>query len=1069
MRMTIMDRKQHWKQAQAILVTAFAISFVLAGWVEAKPPPMKVAPKSATGESRTNVPTMAVMPQQDGPAPSVEIVGSEDFDFGEIWAGPKLDATFKLKNTGDAPLEILRVKPGCGCTIAGPYPQRIEAGESGEFPFSLNSIRLNGRFRKSITISTNDPKKRELRLGLTGVAKQHVDVLPGNAIFGKVTADEPHERVIKIVSNVEQPLKISLDETSKPPFTFDLSEVEPGKEYELRIKMTPPYTTGPQYAKVNLLTNIEERSSIPVVANATVPERLDVSPSQIIISPIDGMQAGGNIRLRPVRVTNYGKSPVHILEGMSDDPEIKVTVNEQTPGKAYIVNVETPPNYMPPDGGRMVTLKTDDSAMPVIQIPVSGRVVRTPIKTADLEEKRAAQRRPPTRQTPQDLVGKPAPGFNLKTMSGKEIGSENFDKHPATILNFVAANCGFCKKQVPRLEEIRKEYEPKGIRFVNVVETMGKEFGEDVIAAVFKDIGSNIDLAKDASNKVGQEYYATGYPTMVVVGKSGKVEAVNIGNMADFESQVKSQLDTLLSGKSVSKDSPVKAELAAKPADNKPAQPTQRRRRPAEEMVGQPAPSFSLKTVDGQTVSSADFGKHPATVLNFVAANCGFCKKQTPRLEEIRKVYEPKGVRFVNVVETMRQKFEPDQIVDIFHKAGSNLTLAPDPDNKVGPQFKATGFPTMVIVGKDGKIQAVNVGNIGDLETRVKGQLDSLIAGKPVKGADADPPAPTPRPSPAGGFGIGKPAPAFAINTVEGKSVGNTTFGSNKATVLNFVAANCGFCKKQVPRVDEIRKEYEPKGVRFVNVVQTMRQKYETDQVIDIFKNAGSHLELAHDADNKVGPLYQANGFPTMVIVGQSGNVEAINVGNIADLESKMKGQLDALVAGKSVPSSLAGSAPAERRARRRPAEDLVGKPAPQFSIETIEGKKLSNATLAQHPATVLNFVAPNCGFCKRQVPNVEKVREEYESKGVRFVNVVQTMRQAYETDEAKKIFDATGSKLEFAHDKPNAVGGAFKATSFPTMVVVDRNGMVKHVNIGAKPDIEQVLKTQLDALIAGS
>ena len=66
-------------------------------------------------------------------------------------------------------------------------------------------------------------------------------------------------------------------------------------------------------------------------------------------------------------------------------------------------------------------------------------------------------------------------------------------------------------------------------------------------------------------------------------------------------------------------------------------------------MRGQQAPGFTLTTLDGKTVSSQDFPKHKATVLNFVAPNCGFCKKQVPTVEKVRADYEAKGVRFVNI------------------------------------------------------------------------------------------------------------------------------------------------------------------------------------------------------------------------------------------------------------------------------------------------------------------------------------------------------------------------------------------------------------------------------------
>lgn len=205
-----------------------------------------------------------------------------------------------------------------------------------------------------------------------------------------------------------------------------------------------------------------------------------------------------------------------------------------------------------------------------------------------------------------------------------------------------------------------------------------------------------------------------------------------------------------------------------------------------------------------------------------------------------------------------------------------------------------------------------------------------------------------------------------------------------------------------------------------------------------------------------------------MVIVGKTGKIDAVNVGNRADLEKRMKGQLDAMLAGKPVPQFESAQA-SPKQPRKRPIMELVGKPAPQFSLNTVEGKPVSSAELAKHPATVLNFVAPNCGYCKRQLPNVEKIRAEYEAKGVRFINMNQTMgKKQYTPEEALDVFKGAGSHMEFAYDDGNRVGKMFKATGFPTMVVINRDGKVEHVNIGAKADIDTLLKKQLDDIIAG-
>src|SRR5665213_2507103 len=55
-----------------------------------------------------------------------------------------------------------------------------------------------------------------------------------------------------------------------------------------------------------------------------------------------------------------------------------------------------------------------------------------------------------------------------------------------------------------------------------------------------------------------------------------------------------------------------------------------------------PAPSFTLKSVDGKTVSLADY-KGKAVLLNFWATWCGPCKLEMPWLIEMQKKYAAQG------------------------------------------------------------------------------------------------------------------------------------------------------------------------------------------------------------------------------------------------------------------------------------------------------------------------------------------------------------------------------------------------------------------------------------------
>lgn len=845
-------------------------------------PDDKATPKPSV--ERVEPPVKPMRPEDvKGPHPIIK-VDQETHDFGPGWVGPPLKHSFKITNAGDAPLEITRVKPACGCTIAGNYPKTLAPGESGEFPFSMASNKLRGHYEKAITIGSNDPVYPEIKLKLKGEMKRYVEVTPPSANFAKITSQEAQERVVNITNNTDNPLKLTVEQPAESKFKAEIVEKTPGKQFDLKISAVPPFEPGNLRTTITLKTNIPEQGEVTVDVNGLVPERLEVQPSVLTLNPArPGADETTGIS-RVIRFTNYGKDPVKLLEATVDDPTVTVNVAERKAGENYTVQVQMPAGYTPPSSGRTITLKTDDKDKPTITVPIQGSATRgtVDVKTADA---------PKPAEAPKPLAAQPAPAFSLTTTDGKEVNNETL-KGSVAVLNFFAGNCGYCKKQIPRLETVRAEYTEKPVRFINVSQKMGsKEFTEDEIANMMKELSYRGELAFNHTNDVGKKFQANGFPTMVILDKEGKVAVSNVGNIGDLEVRMKKQLNALIDGKPIPADA-----MPAAPAAQPPA---------ADAMVGKPAPAINLKTVDGKDLNNASFAQAPATVLNFFAVNCGFCIKQLPRVEAVRAKYAEKGIRFVSIQETMRQEFSKEDAQKKLDEVAWKGEWAQDPGNAAGPPFGARGFPTMVIVNKAGNIEAVNVGNIADLETKLPAQLDAILAGKPassVAGAappapSGDKPAPTKRPAE---LLVGTQAPAFSVQTVAGKPLTSDDFSKHPATVLNFVAPNCGFCKRQMPNVEKVRAEYEAKGVRFVNVAEKMGAKeFTTEETVDVFKQAGSNLDLAKDEGNAIGQQFKAQSYPTMVVVGKDGKIEHVNIGAKPDLDTILKGQLDSLIAKK--------------------------------------------------------------------------------------------------------------------------------------------------------------------------
>lgn len=76
-------------------------------------------------------------------------------NLGRINEGQKVEVSFRFKNTGDKPLIIRSVQPGCGCTVADYPKEPIAPGAQGEITGSFDSKGREGLQHKEIMVTAN--------------------------------------------------------------------------------------------------------------------------------------------------------------------------------------------------------------------------------------------------------------------------------------------------------------------------------------------------------------------------------------------------------------------------------------------------------------------------------------------------------------------------------------------------------------------------------------------------------------------------------------------------------------------------------------------------------------------------------------------------------------------------------------------------------------------------------------------------------------------------------------------------------------------------------------------------
>jgi hypothetical protein len=119
--------------------------------------------KATTTTTPTAVPDAVAEQKPEGPLPVINFERT-DHDFGTITEGQKVSYTYKVKNTGEAPLIIQNAQPSCGCTVPTWTKDPIPVGGTGFVTAEFDSNGKPGIANKTITVTANTwPKVSTLR------------------------------------------------------------------------------------------------------------------------------------------------------------------------------------------------------------------------------------------------------------------------------------------------------------------------------------------------------------------------------------------------------------------------------------------------------------------------------------------------------------------------------------------------------------------------------------------------------------------------------------------------------------------------------------------------------------------------------------------------------------------------------------------------------------------------------------------------------------------------------------------------------------------------------------------
>lgn len=134
-----------------------------------------------------------------------------------------------------------------------------------------------------------------------------------------------------------------------------------------------------------------------------------------------------------------------------------------------------------------------------------------------------------------------------------------------------------------------------------------------------------------------------------------------------------------------------------------------------------------------------------------------------------------------------------------------------------------------------------------------------------------------------------------------------------------------------------------------------------------------------------------------------------------------------------------------------------IGEPAPDITLEDLDGNIVSLKDYEGEKFVLLNFWASWCPPCRAEMPDLNKLYEENKDEDF----VVLAVNLGEPDDTVKKFIKENEYSFPVLLDKTQEVGITYQTFSIPTSVMVDKEGKIRAYRPGLMTYAE--MKEMLD------
>ena len=137
----------------------------------------------------------------------------------------------------------------------------------------------------------------------------------------------------------------------------------------------------------------------------------------------------------------------------------------------------------------------------------------------------------------------------------------------------------------------------------------------------------------------------------------------------------------------------------------------------------------------------------------------------------------------------------------------------------------------------------------------------------------------------------------------------------------------------------------------------------------------------------------------------------------------------------------------------------LAGHEAPPFTLPTLDGTSVSLQDHLGKDVVLLDFWATWCPPCRALIPDIAEIAAEYGPKGV----AVYAVNLGEPPQRVKNFLESEGLSLPVLLDAENTVGALYQVSGIPRVLIIGKDGVVRHDQAGSGPGEGMMLRRELD------